>query len=648
MSERSRWRVGILLILLLAAGLRFFRLDAQSFWNDEGNSARLAERSISLILEGAAGDIHPPLYYLALHFWRGLLGPSELALRAFSALGGLGLVGLTYALGSRLFGPAVGLAASFLAAINPFQVYYSQEARAYIWVALLGAAAAFAALQLWEAPGKGNWRWPAVYGLIVTAGLYTHYLFPLTLMPINLVALAFLLRRRAYFKLAGWIGLHLVAAALYLPWAPIAWRQLTTWPSAAAGSPLGSALLETLRLLSLGPTVDPADVTVSLLGIGFLLVLGALPLALRPRAANDDGVNGFPAALGLIWTILWLATPIALIISLGLFKEAFLKFMLVASPPFCLLAGRGVILGFAPNAAGGSRARLPFFFSTALGVGLALSFSYESLHNLYLNPAFARADYRGMARAIQEMERPGDAVILNAANQWEVFTYYYPHVERVYPLPRSRPVRESEVVSELEAIVARHDRIFALFWAEAESDPQRVVERWLDDHAYKASDTWWGDVRLITYAVPAAPATEVRTPIDARLGDAIALRGYTLLADRLAPADIVQITLFWEAVAPVDQRYKVFLHLLNGEGVLVAQHDSEPGGGLGPTTAWELGVRQIDNHGVLLPVDAPPGDYQLVLGLYPLGNPTGRLPVTLHGQPAGDALSLGAITVVAP
>ena len=80
----------VTLILLLAAGLRFYRLDAQSFWNDEGNSARIAERSVPLILEGAAGDIHPPLYYLALHYWRALVGKSEFALRALSSVGGLG------------------------------------------------------------------------------------------------------------------------------------------------------------------------------------------------------------------------------------------------------------------------------------------------------------------------------------------------------------------------------------------------------------------------------------------------------------------------------------------------------------------------------------------------------------------------------
>ncbi|HUV90334.1 MAG TPA: hypothetical protein VMY80_11825, partial [Anaerolineae bacterium] len=47
----------LLALLLLASFLRFYRLDAQSFWNDEGNSARIAERPVDLILEGAEGDI---------------------------------------------------------------------------------------------------------------------------------------------------------------------------------------------------------------------------------------------------------------------------------------------------------------------------------------------------------------------------------------------------------------------------------------------------------------------------------------------------------------------------------------------------------------------------------------------------------------
>ncbi|NTU66012.1 MAG: hypothetical protein HGB05_22055 [Chloroflexi bacterium] len=87
--QNPKSQILLVLVLALAVFLRFYLLDGQSFWNDEGNSARIAERSLQLITEGAAGDIHPPLYYYLLHVWRGLFGASEFALRSLSAMLGV-------------------------------------------------------------------------------------------------------------------------------------------------------------------------------------------------------------------------------------------------------------------------------------------------------------------------------------------------------------------------------------------------------------------------------------------------------------------------------------------------------------------------------------------------------------------------------
>ncbi len=96
------YQIVFLIILLLAAGLRFAKLDTQSFWNDEGNTARLVERPINLILSGAAGDVHPPGYYLLLRGWRVLTGETEFALRSYSALCGVITVALTAATAQHL------------------------------------------------------------------------------------------------------------------------------------------------------------------------------------------------------------------------------------------------------------------------------------------------------------------------------------------------------------------------------------------------------------------------------------------------------------------------------------------------------------------------------------------------------------------
>ena len=126
-------------ILLLAFGLRVYRLDGQSLWNDEGTSVATAALSLEAIGRAAAADIHPPLYYVLLHFWMPLAGQTEFALRFLSVIAGVLVVAVTYQIGRGLIDRRVAVLGALLIALAPFQVYYSQEARMYIWVTLWSA-----------------------------------------------------------------------------------------------------------------------------------------------------------------------------------------------------------------------------------------------------------------------------------------------------------------------------------------------------------------------------------------------------------------------------------------------------------------------------------------------------------------------------
>jgi hypothetical protein len=278
-----------------------------------------------------------------------------------------------------------------------------------------------------------------------------------------------------------------------------------------------------------------------------------------------------------------------------------------------------------------------FFVAVSL-LGLFLLGNYSSLHNMYFNPAYGRADYRGIAAQIEAEGYEDAAVILNAANQWEVFTYYYEDVEAVYPLPRGFP-DAAEIEGELAEITGRYGRLYAIFWGEGERDPERLVERWLDANTFKSREEWVGDVRFVTYAVPDEPPGEMETAVNVSFGESITLLGYTIQPDPVRPGDIVQVALFWKTADPLDTRYKVFLHLIGADGRLWSQRDSEPGGNLALTTTWVPGEMVQDNHGLLVPVDAPTGQYTVLLGLYDIGDPDGRLPVeTTSGK--SDSFSI--------
>ncbi|MEK6573449.1 MAG: glycosyltransferase family 39 protein [Chloroflexota bacterium] len=627
-------------ILLLAAFLRFYRIDAQSFWNDEGNSARIAERSVDLIVAGAAGDIHPPGYYLLLAAWRVVAGHSEFALRGLSAFAGIILVALVYRLGKQYFDEPAALCAAFFAAIHPALIYYSQEARMYEMVAMWGAGA-YWAVDVWlkKIP---NTQYSILNMLavspVVAAGLYTHYSFAFIIIAINLLVLIRIVQHfyatrstphvlRFTFR---WFVTQLAALLLFSPWLLTAIRQLTTWPSAQEYLPLGEAIPGVAQWLTLGSTIGAEWSNWVLVFVAGFIV----PVAWRRRQ--------------LLPVLIWLIVPTVLTIGFGLFSQAFAKFLIITVPAVCLVMGHGMFAISAltlrewiwPTKL--SRHRLGHVAVAQLAfvsTFCALLAMIYSLHNLYCNPAYTRADYRGIVRYLDSIAKPGDAILLNAPNQWEVVTYYHTDTSNVFPVARTRPLDVPAQIAELESIAATHDRLFVVYWGDAQSDPGRVIESWLNEHTFKAYDQWYGDVRLAAYAGPRA-ATTLQTRTDVTFINGIVLDGYSLNATAFSRGDILQLTLFWHAGLPTTIRYKVFVHIIGDPSLPpVAQHDGEPGGGLVLTTTWQPGQTVADNHGVFIPLDLPSGEYSLAVGLYGVDD------VTRVTHPGGDSLFLSTITV---
>ncbi|MGC9349432.1 MAG: hypothetical protein ACP5JG_14935 [Anaerolineae bacterium] len=687
----KRWltrQLPLLLILLLATGLRFYRLGAQSFWNDEGNTARLVERRIPLILEGAAGDIHPPGYYLLLHLWRAVAGASEFALRAYSALVGVLTVAVTARVARQIERRKSGsgtwssfahvLVAAVLAAVHPLAIYYSQEARMYAQLALVSALTLWCASALVRrAPAVGSASVFARSGntsagggpesrgdkggavriskvvlptlalaLCVAAGLYTQYLYVLGLLGLNVVfGLHWLLRRTGDSAihtrrtlLLRWIAAHVLGGLLFLPWAPIALRA-TGWrpPDLDAGRALEAMVTALLAGVTL-PGRTPWWLF-AVAGALMLLAVVVLVSGLREGASRGPHFAGW-GALGMT-----VAPPILILVA-GIYRPAYLKFLMVSVPPLALVLAL-------PVRSLSLRGRWQGLFRVMALLLLLplLRVQVRALDHLYHDPVFERDDYRGIAARIRAEGRPGDAILLNAPNQWEVFTYYYRGSLPVYAAPY-RPT-EAEAETWVQTILAQHSpgaqdltggRLFVLYWGDTESDPGRLIERTLAALAFKAQDTWITSVRLALYGT-GEPVTEAGAATDAVFGDgSIRLTGYHLPDTDFTPGDVVPLTLFWRAEQALDARFKVFVHLVDAKGELVTQVDTEPRDGFALTTTWDPGEAVVDRYGLALPDDLPPGTYTVLAGLYHL---TGeRLRVTSAGDGVdSDAVRVDAITV---
>ncbi len=663
----------LICVLLLSLGLRLYRIEAQSLWNDEGTAVALARRDLAAITRAAANDIHPPLYYYLLHYWMAVFGNSELAVRALSAWLGTLVVLLTFlwartaagSFASPDTGNSVGLAAAFFAALSPFQIYYSQETRMYILTTLLGALSMYAFVQLlsrWQAlpsgadrPSSAVERYlpPAAYLLTSVLLLYSHYFAVTILFAQNLAWLWWLKKRRLRFALR-WVALQMLLVAAYLPWLLVAQRQLRAWPAISEPLQPTTLVLDVLRVFSLGMSADALP-DLLLAGFALLLILGMLRL--RSTPGDHERTHGTRSSRFALFatSLLYLFVPIGAIYALSLQRPMYNpKFLLLSTPPFHLFLAQGALSVWDRLAVPRKTMRRQTrqylawlrFTLTAVAVAFVAISSLRTVHAYYFDPRYARDDYRGIAGYIQAVERQSDAVLINAPGQIETFTYYYSGDLPLYPLPRQRPLDEAQTEADLREMIAGRERVFAVLWATDESDPGRFVEGWLDQKTYKATDSWYGNVRLVVYGVPSqTTGVSIDHQLDINLGNKVRLLGYNLLTPETTPGDILQLTLFWQAIAPMNKRYKVFTHVVDAHGHLVGQRDAEPGGGAKITTIWEEGEQVVDNYGLSILPATPPGDYLIDIGMYGLedGN---RLPVIQGDQTVADHIALQPVRVL--
>ena len=86
------------------------------------------------------------------------------------------------------------------------------------------------------------------------------------------------------------------------------------------------------------------------------------------------------------------------------------------------------------------------------------------------------------------------------------------------------------------------------------------------------------------------------------------------------------ITLYWQVQDSMPQDYTTFIHILDEEGQIVAQDDSQPTDGVYPTSIWDKGEIVADRKEINLPGEALDEELRVFTGVYLLET-LERLPV---------------------
>lgn len=214
MTRRSYALLGITAV---AAIVRFATLDLQSFDHDEAvTAARVVHPSLfDTLSEVVHSERSPPLYYVLVWTWSKIFGTGEVGLRSLSALFGTLTVPLAYAAAATLGSSRrVALLAAVFVALNPYLIWYSQEARSYALMVLFAALA----LVYFARSLERSRSWSlAMWALASALALSSHYFAVFLIIP---QALWLLLRdesrRRAILATAAIaaVGLALVPLAV--------------------------------------------------------------------------------------------------------------------------------------------------------------------------------------------------------------------------------------------------------------------------------------------------------------------------------------------------------------------------------------------------------------------------------------------------
>ncbi len=432
MPDRDRVRpavgaVALWGLLLVAAVFRWELLGVRSLWLDEGYSLFVASMPPTEILRFLRfNDAHPAGYYLLLSWWLRVVGRDLALLRLPSLMAGLGSVIVTWLLARRWCGSWAGLLAAGLVAVNPFQVYTSNELRMY---ALLGLVVLLAALFLDRALEGGRSLWWLGYGLCVAAGAYLSYFAVLAVVP----QVVWVLARRKPRSSRGLLSALAVAAVLYLPWVPylrgILERNPQQWvlrPPVAGGDILPYALSILTSHAYGGYLPNTATYHQS-----SLLVTPYLPPLLPFAAAWALGVAALGRGRGAQALALWLGgVGLVLAASVVVGRQVAYPRNLVFLQPFAaVVAAAGVMEA-------GSRAGRRFGAVAAGVLALAaLGNSFVALQNLQSGrPEFDRYRFDRAARFVSERVQPDDLIVYFPTGAGHVFRFYLSRPTRAVSL----------------------------------------------------------------------------------------------------------------------------------------------------------------------------------------------------------------------
>jgi 4-amino-4-deoxy-L-arabinose transferase-like glycosyltransferase len=635
--------LALTVILLLAAFLRFWNLDASEFKYDEARVCSLAADFVDTGIPpvrgmgSSLGIDNPPLtiYLMSLPV---LLSRDPLIATGFVALLNVIGVGGCYWLGKRYWGVGTGLVAATLLAVSPWAVFYSRK----VWAQnlLLPFVILFFALLLrWMVEGR---RWALSGAIVALAALIQIHMatvafVPLLALVLSLALVCRLCRREAALPWTPLIVGLASSALMYLPY--LAFDAFTGWGNVRT-------FLEMMR--------SPArlhwqTVNYALLNIGGREIHAlAGPERFEEYLGSILNLNYWPDR---IEELLAVASAVYLVVRLWrrrqdrktLARDGLLLLWLVAPPLFYLRSRSPVFphylipLSPAPYLALGTGTRN---LLKAMASRHKLSNVAHALGALLLVALVVWQSHLSISihAFVETHDTPGGVgtpigILRTVTRTMKHLATTWGSGQVIILCPGDNPgIDECPAILDFMARrvldIRFVDSNTALLFPRGELDTLVVVgpsegitSSALPRHARALPEqTVWlreGTGAFRFYRLPAGYTPQPEMPpgvTPVQLENGVSLLGYEL--SPLVPGQMAQLTLYWRVeqvpASPPSQGYSFAIHVLGADGQRYGQGDRPSY----HVQRWRAGDTFESWFQIPLSDEAPPAPYTLSLGMY--------------------------------
>jgi len=497
-AEEHGVEVLFLLILSLGALLRFYHIGTNSLWFDEVCTVTF-DSFRSWLSNPDYLRWNMPLYFIVTDFVTHFSN-NEVYLRLPGVIFGVIAIIYVYKIGRFCFNKQVALFSSLIISTSSFQIYYSQEARPYSLLMLLGVASTYYMIRALKGT---HWKWWTNYVIFAALGLYTH-LFMVFLLLVQNLFLLWSWHRKKCISLKIWLFPQVVIFLLFLP---ILIKFGNYYANIFQGaSEIFQASIH--NTYTVAPTFDTlVNILTKFFSSYFDLNFLFSSIQLNTQVTRIIAfIAAYPVRMFFLLLIMigllqrwyrkedhtyyilffgYLTVPLALMYLLSYHIRILnLRWGSFTYPAFCILIALSI------DAFRSKRVKI------ILLTGIICA-NLVSLANIYYNPHYQKEQWRDVANHIQQNEKSADLIIFNADYVQTAFDYYYNGNTAKAGFNVDLKINEDTAWHRLQVAARGHNRIWLIL--SHDSSLGKVYAQTLSKHWQCVEEKQFKGIQVYRY-----------------------------------------------------------------------------------------------------------------------------------------------------